>query len=40
MDVSGSMIEPADCVASGGAMAAWGLVTLTLAYLRFSRREF
>lgn len=40
VDMSGSMAEPADCVASGGVMAAWGLVTLTLAYLRFSRREF
>ena len=40
VDMSGSMIELADCVASGGAMAAWGLVTLALAYLRFSRREF
>ena len=40
VDMSGSMIEPADCVASGGAMAAWGLITLVLAYLRFSRREF
>lgn len=40
VDVSGMMVQAADCVRSGAAMFAWGVVTLVLSYLVFSRREF
>lgn len=40
VDVSGMMVQAADCVRSGAAMFAWGVVTLLLSYLVFSRREF
>ena len=38
--VDGSMIEVADCVKSGAVMIAWGVATLALSYIAFSRREF
>ena len=40
VSVDGSMIEVADCVKSGAVMIAWGVATLALSYIAFSRREF
>lgn len=40
VDVSDMMVQAADCVKSGVAMFVWGVVTLILSYLVFSRREF
>ena len=40
VSMDGSMVEVADCVKSGAVMIAWGVVTLALSYIAFSRREF
>lgn len=40
IDMSGSLVQPADCLQSGAVMMVWGVVTLVLSYLVFSRREF
>ena len=40
VSVDGSMVEVADCVKSGAVMIAWGVATLALSYIAFSRREF
>ena len=40
VDTSGMMVEPADCVKSGGSMLGWGVVTLLLSCIAFVRREF
>lgn len=40
IDMSGSVVEAADCVKSGAAMIGWGVVTLLLSWLRFVRKEF
>lgn len=34
------LTQPADCLESGAVMLTWGLVTLALSFLVFSRREF
>ena len=40
VSMDGSMVEVADCMKSGAVMIAWGVVTLALSYIAFSRREF